>query len=83
MTLEVARELDTLTTREREVIAALMLGVSTKAALASTLMVSEHTVHYHLANIMRKLECNDRVQVVNYAWQNGRINDSGAWEPAA
>ena len=48
-----------LTPREREVLALLAEGL-TNRRIAERLVVSEHTVHRHVANILRKLGVRTR-----------------------
>jgi LuxR family maltose regulon positive regulatory protein len=50
-----------LTEREREVMALVARGLSNKL-LARELSLSAHTVKRHLANILDKLDCDNRVQ---------------------
>ena len=57
-----------LTTREREVVALIALGLSNKK-IAQRLEVSERTVTTHVTNILGKLEMNSRAQVI--AWAHG------------
>jgi ATP/maltotriose-dependent transcriptional regulator MalT len=52
-----------LTGREREVLALVAEGRSDKA-IAASLVVSEHTVHRHVANILAKLGCRSRSAAV-------------------
>jgi LuxR family maltose regulon positive regulatory protein len=52
-----------LTGREREVLALVAEGRSDKA-IAAALVVSEHTVHRHVANILAKLSCRSRSAAV-------------------
>lgn len=57
---------DALTDREREVVAAVAGGLSSKAA-GSVLGISEHTVRKHRENISRKLNLRSPAQLVAWA----------------
>ena len=48
-----------LTPRERDVLKLVAHGMS-NADIARRLVLSEHTVHRHLANILRKLDLSSR-----------------------
>jgi DNA-binding NarL/FixJ family response regulator len=61
--------LDPLTDREREVVKLIAEGHSGKG-IAETLMISEHTVERHRANIFAKLGIRDRVLLTRYAIRN-------------
>jgi len=58
-----------LTEREREVMALVARGLSNKH-LARELSLSAHTVKRHLANILDKLDCDNRVQAA-HLWRAG------------
>lgn len=62
-----------LTEREREVIAQLAEGLSNKQ-IARALSVSETTIKGHVANILSKLELQDRTQAAVYAVRHGLAN---------
>ena len=53
-----------LTRRENEVAALVAQGL-TNREIASELMLSEHTVHRHVASILRKLDLHSREQVAS------------------
>jgi DNA-binding NarL/FixJ family response regulator len=61
-----------LTLREREVLK-LIAEAYTNKAIAETLHLSEKTIESHRANLMRKLEMRDRVELVRYAIRRGLI----------
>jgi DNA-binding NarL/FixJ family response regulator len=61
-----------LTLRERQVLK-LIAEAYTNKAIGETLHVSEKTVESHRANLMRKLEMRDRVELVRYAIRRGLI----------
>jgi DNA-binding NarL/FixJ family response regulator len=61
-----------LTGREREVISQLANGLS-NGEIAIALDIGEATVKTHIANILEKLELQDRVQIVIYAYEMGLV----------
>jgi len=62
--------LDTLTPREREVLALLTEGLS-NSNIASALGVSVGTIKTHICNILSKLHMADRVQAAVWATRRG------------
>lgn len=62
--------LDTLTPREREVLALLARGLSNKA-IGEALFVSEKTVKTHVANLFGKLMVTSRTQAALWAQERG------------
>ncbi len=65
-----AENLDPLTDREREIVKLIAEGNSGKE-IAEVLVISEHTVERHRANIFGKLGIRDRVLLTRYAIRNG------------
>ena len=63
-------ELDQLTARERDVLAALGLGLS-NAELAARLGISEATAKTHVSRVLAKLGCTSRVQAAIIARESG------------
>jgi DNA-binding NarL/FixJ family response regulator len=61
-----------LTARETEVLRLVATGMSNRE-IASTLVLSEHTVHRHVANILRKLAQSTRVGAATHATRAGMI----------
>ncbi len=62
-----------LTPREREVLRLLAQGL-TNRQIAERLVVSEHTVHRHVANILRKLDVSSRTAAAAHAAQSGFLD---------
>ena len=61
-----------LTRREREVLALLADGL-TNRQVAERLVLSEHTVHRHVTNILRKLDVRSRAAATAYAVRAGLV----------
>lgn len=61
---------DELTEREREVLQHLATG-ATNREIAASIFLSEHTVRFHMKNILSKLHVKNRAQAVAYAYQRG------------
>jgi RNA polymerase sigma factor (sigma-70 family) len=59
-----------VTPREREVLALVAQGL-TNRQIAERLVVSEHTVHRHVANILRKLDLPSRSAAAAHAVRAG------------
>lgn len=69
-------EKETLSAREREVLAALARGASNKD-LARQFELAESTVKIHVQNILRKLRLTSRVQAAVYAVKHGLAEEAG------
>jgi LuxR family transcriptional regulator, maltose regulon positive regulatory protein len=63
-----------VTPREREVLGLLAEGL-TNRQIAERLVVSEHTVHRHVTNILRKLDLPSRTAAAAYAVRSGLLED--------
>ncbi len=61
-----------LTSRETEVLRLVAAGLSNRE-VASSLVLSEHTVHRHMANILRKLSQSSRAAAAAQAARTGLI----------
>ena len=59
-----------ITPREREVLALLAEGL-TNRQIAEQMVVSEHTVHRHVTNILRKLDLPSRTAAASHAIRSG------------
>ena len=64
--------IDTLTEREREVIAMIGKGFNNKN-ISNTLGISEATVRHHLSSVYSKLGIEDRLNLIIYAYQHGLV----------
>ena len=61
-----------LTAREREVLVLVADGMTNKE-IAASLALSEHTVSFHVKNILSKLHLRNRAQAVAYAVRTGLV----------
>jgi DNA-binding NarL/FixJ family response regulator len=66
-----------VTPRERDVLRLLAEGL-TNREIAERLVVSEHTVHRHVTNILRKLDLPSRTAAAIYAVRAGLVDGHGA-----
>jgi DNA-binding NarL/FixJ family response regulator len=69
---DLARRLERLTDREREVLRLLATGLS-NAEIADRLVLGLETVKTHVRNVLGKLEVKDRVQAVIAAYESGFV----------
>lgn len=74
-TRNLAKQLDELTPREREV-AALIAQAKSNGEIAAALVLSKRTVETHIANIRAKLGFKKRAQIVRWALESGLVDGS-------
>jgi two-component system, NarL family, response regulator DegU len=70
-------KIDYLTKRERQIIGVLTKGMNNKE-ISETLNISEATVRHHLSSIYSKLEIDDRLNLVIYAYQHNLVDAKDA-----
>ena len=63
-----------VTQRERDVLRLVAVGL-TNRQIAERLVVSEHTVHRHVTNILRKLDLPSRTAAATHAVRTGLVDD--------
>ncbi|MFN8632764.1 MAG: response regulator transcription factor [Chloroflexota bacterium] len=63
---------DDLTTREREVLTLVAIGLTNKA-ISQRLSISDHTVKFHVAAILAKLGAESRTEAVHLAARRGLL----------
>ncbi len=63
-----------LTNREKQVISLVAAGNKSKE-IAELLRISIRTVEHHRANIMRKIDAKNTVEMIMYAVQHGFVSD--------
>ena len=73
---------DKLTSRERDVLAAVARGLS-NGEIAERFVISELTVKSHIGRIFAKLGVRDRAAAIVYAFDHGIAHPGGAAEPQA
>lgn len=64
--------METLTRREREVLALLADGLTT-GEVASAMSISVFTVQSHVKNVLAKLGVHSKVEAIRYAWRSGSL----------
>jgi NarL family two-component system response regulator LiaR len=64
-----------LTDREREVLAAMVDGMS-NAEISESLTISQSTVKFHVSSILSKLGVSNRAEAVSLALQNHMVDES-------
>ncbi|MFL5936382.1 MAG: helix-turn-helix transcriptional regulator [Gaiellaceae bacterium] len=69
---ETRAEVEELTPREREVLRLVAEGLS-DGDIAAQLVLSPHTVHRHVANILRKLGLHSRAAAAAHAARAGLV----------
>ena len=69
---EFVEAVESLTTRERDVLQMLSHGLGNKE-IAARLKISEHTVKFHVASILGKLGASTRTEAVSLALRRGLI----------
>lgn len=73
MTEEEETPEETLTPREKDVLERVVEGATNKE-IAAALGITEHTVKFHLRNVLQKLHLRNRSEVVAYALRQGLVS---------
>jgi DNA-binding NarL/FixJ family response regulator len=63
-----------LTARQRQILVMVVEGLSYKE-IGTALNVSEHTIKYHMGEVLQRLHLKNREQVVTYALRTGLIKN--------
>ena len=71
---EVGEQWESLTERQRQVLALMVSGQSTRQ-IAEVLAIRECTVETHIGNILNKLGVASRAEAIVWAWQHGLVSD--------
>ena len=71
---------DQLTTREREVLELIAVGLSNRE-ISARLVIEDATVRSHIRRILMKLQLRDRIQIVIYAYENSIIRPAPGLRP--
>ena len=69
-------QLGSITRREREVLRLVARGL-TNRRIAEHLVVSEHTIHRHVTNLLRKLDLPSRTAAATFAARSGLLDEDG------
>ena len=62
-----------LSPRELDVLRLLCSGTIRNRDLAEALVLSEHTIHYHMGSLMGKLEVSTRAELIARAYVSGLV----------
>jgi NarL family two-component system response regulator LiaR len=71
---KVGQRWESLTRRERQVMALMVKGEST-LQIAQALIIEKHTVETHIGNILGKLGVASRAEAVAWAWQHRLVEE--------
>lgn len=74
---ELPDAIESLTTREKEVLALIARGYS-NAEIAEAFVVSEGTVKTHVKSVLAKLDLRDRTQASSFAYETGFVRPGSA-----